>query len=325
MHCPRCDFSVGDDQIECPACGIVFARYEAAQQAAAEYEEQCAEEEWDEELESVHIAEALELMTPPRPLRWVAGLNTVGGVLNLLMAVFLFYLASQESAILLPALINAVTGALHIWLGWAVRRLLAPARIFLIVGAFFGLLAVPIGTLLSILLLVYMFHPGMRVLFSGKTVDRLSAEDVDALHGVHASRTGVWFVRVTVCMFVLAGIGILAAVGFGMASGFRAGLEEARAESELKSIDFAVRDYAVGRNLYPPSQRIPQLARTMQAPLPATDPWGHDYRYERQAAKAFRVGSPGPDGEWKHRHLGHYEKGGDLGDDLIVERGKLLR
>lgn len=320
QDCPRCGFEPGSDLTECPACGIVFERYEAAQRAA---EERAAAAAFAEP-EPLDLTEAIDLLGIPRPLRFLATLNVIGGAISLLIALALLVFALDSPALVVQALINGSIGVLYIWIGHAIRRRSPAVRYFLLVGAFAGLVAIPLGTVMSLLLLSYLFHPGMRILYSDKEPEDLTDEDLDHLRAFHVAPSGLWFVRVTVGSMVLAVVGIVLALGLGGVGAFRAFQDRVQAENDMQAIEVTVRDYATGAQFYPRSQIAPHLARAIHADIPTIDPWGNPYVYQRHEAKAFRVGSAGPDGEWTHGRLSDYREGSAIGDDLVLERGKVL-
>jgi hypothetical protein len=84
-----------------------------------------------------------------------------------------------------------------------------------------------------------------------------------------------------------------------------------------------VRDYSLGRPEFPVTQRISDLARLLDAPIPVLDPWGNPYRYERVGTQ-FHVASAGPDGKWERQSLAAYASEEPTGDDLVLAAGRLL-
>ena len=214
--------------------------------------------------------------------------------------------------------------AFYGWIAYAMRRRIPAVRIVLIVGACIGLLSFPIGTTMSIFLLVYMLKDGMPVLFSPKRAEELTDTEIAWLHEVHEARSGVWFIRVTAAWLIVCALILVAVIGFGGRALVRHEMAKVRAEQDLADIDYAVRDAVVGTHRdYPPSQRIEGVMHSLRIGIPTEDPWGGAYRYAR-TGHSFRVGSAGPDGEWTWRDLGAYDADGKFGDDIIVVRGEVL-
>jgi len=104
-------------------------------------------------------------------------------------------------------------GALYLATGIGLWRLRAWGRYITLVFAFIGLLGIPIGTAISILLLVYLFRPGTKILFSGRSPGELNPEEQEQVR--RASGGTVLLVVVTV---VLGGVGILLAAAIAIPS-----------------------------------------------------------------------------------------------------------
>jgi len=315
MSCPRCGFEIQPERTDCAACGIVFARYDPQR-------EQETVPLLDARREA-QVADAVLLMSPTRPLRWVATLQTISGAIYALLALLMLYIARERSGLFTLVVVYATLAALCVWVSRAIRRL-EPAGLIVLLGmTFLTLLAFPIGTVLALILLVYLFHPGMAVLFSGQDADRLGTTEIGLLHDLHEARAGVWFIRTTVAAIVLTvGVAAIVLVTTGVA-GWSIYGDVVRAQRDMAAIDRAVRAYAMHERAYPPPQPIGDLIRAMDEPLPAADPWGRPYRYERLGS-GFRLGSAGPDGRWSRRSLADYGAGAASGDDIVVEDGEVV-
>jgi hypothetical protein len=83
-----------------------------------------------------------------------------------------------DRTLLLPVgLVLAGLGALQAACGVGLWTLRPYGRILQIVFACIGVLAVPFGTVVAILVLVYLTRPGMKVVFSGKPAEALTADE----------------------------------------------------------------------------------------------------------------------------------------------------
>lgn len=115
---------------------------------------------------------------------------------------------------------RTVVAVAWVWLGlagvdivcgiglWTLRPY---GRTLLEVLSWIGLIAFPIGTLVSILTLVYLRKPGIRLLFSGTPPDRLRPEQVAEVQAAMAGGRGA--VAVTVALVgVLLVLSIIAAI-----------------------------------------------------------------------------------------------------------------
>ena len=105
---------------------------------------------------------------------------------------------------LLAAVLFGGVGVLQLACGIGLWKLKPYGRVLQIVLAVIGLIGIPIGTIISIFILIYMFKPGIRALFSGKAIPELTrAELVDIAALTQGSQA------TTVLVVVLALIGFL--------------------------------------------------------------------------------------------------------------------
>jgi hypothetical protein len=86
-------------------------------------------------------------------------------------------------------------------------------RILQIVIALPGLAGFPVGTLVSVAMLAYLFKQGVRVIFSGKTFEQLSLDEVLALHEIDHGT--VWITAVLSVSVILL---VVVAVAFAVIS-----------------------------------------------------------------------------------------------------------
>ena len=104
-------------------------------------------------------------------------------------------------------------GAAQLACGVGLWRLRPSGRTLALVFAWVGLLGVPLGTLVSALVLYYLFRPGIKVLFSGLSPDSLTDEDRAQVAAVSRHSTAVIVVVIVLIVLCLvAVIGIVAAM-----------------------------------------------------------------------------------------------------------------
>src|SRR5574341_945539 len=104
-----------------------------------------------------------------------------------------------------------VFGLLSIVCGIGLWNLKSYGRTIQLVYSFIGLLGIPIGTVISALILVYLYKPGVKVLFSEIPASQLSAADIAEVTKLSESSGVVVAVIAVVVLFaVVAFIGIIA-------------------------------------------------------------------------------------------------------------------
>ena len=119
-----------------------------------------------------------------------------------------------------------------------------------IVSACFGLIAIPVGTIISIVILVYLNKPGVKLLFSGTPVESMTPDE-QALVAATATSSGAATVIVAAVavLVLIALIGIVAAIAIpGLLRARMAG-NEATAIGQLRAFTSAETSYALGNRM----------------------------------------------------------------------------
>jgi type II secretory pathway pseudopilin PulG len=218
---------------------------------------------------------------------------------------------------------------------WKLKRY---GRTLLMVLSCLGLLAVPIGTIVSILLLIYLTRPGVHVLFSGVDPERLSGDQMAALRDVRKSGLGIAVGVLLVVFGMIGGVGVVAAIAIpNFLSAVQRG-RQMRAAADLQGLGERLEDFARASGSYPASGTMDDLARTLGAgktvTVPTTDPWGHAYLYvawKRSAASvgpdAYLMASAGMDGVWEDTGERGYARGTvtSFNGDIVFSNGQFIR
>ncbi len=138
-----------------------------------------------------------------------------------------------------------VFGALSLTCGIGLWTLKGYGRTIQIVLACIGLLAVPLGTIVSALILYYMWRPGIRALFSGKSAAEFTpVERAEIAAVTQGSGAMTAVIVVFVALGLVAMVGIVAAVAVpGLLRARMAG-NEAAAIGSMRSIVSAEAAYA---------------------------------------------------------------------------------
>jgi type II secretory pathway pseudopilin PulG len=139
----------------------------------------------------------------------------------------------------------AVIGLLSMIAGIGLLGLKSHGRVAQMVLAGIGLLAIPLGTLVSILVLLYFSKPGVRVLFSGRPPAELDPQEVAAVAAVRGqSGPLVAVLAVGVLLCCVAGVGVVAAVAIPSLLRARVAANEAAAIADIRSVLAAESQYA---------------------------------------------------------------------------------
>src|SRR4029077_13552105 len=89
-------------------------------------------------------------------------------------------LLGRQGGSVVPLIIGVLFGAfgaLHARCGIGLWRLKSYGRTIQLVYSWIGVIGFPLGTLISTLILVYLYKPGVKVLFAEKPVSQLTPEE----------------------------------------------------------------------------------------------------------------------------------------------------
>jgi type II secretory pathway pseudopilin PulG len=167
----------------------------------------------------------------------------VGGVIAVVMS---FGNEGPERGILMGAgAFYVLLGLLSIVCGVGLWNLKSYGRTIQLVYSFIGLLGIPLGTIISALILVYLYKPGVKVLFSETPPSQLSAADIAEVAKLSESSTvTVVLVALTVFFLLVAFVGIIAAIAIPSLLRARVSANEAAAIGDLRTVISAELAYA---------------------------------------------------------------------------------
>ncbi len=141
--------------------------------------------------------------------------------------------------------LSAVFGVVSLVCAIGLWNLKSYGRTIQLVLSFLGLLAIPVGTLLSALILVYLYKPGVKVLFSGIPPSRLSAAGIAEVTKLsESSPVTVVLIAFVVLLAAVAVIGIIAAIAIPSFLRARVSANEAVAIGDIRTVISAETAYA---------------------------------------------------------------------------------
>jgi len=238
----------------------------------------------------------------------LAILNFIGGACQLLLGLALLVWTLSSPAIGEARTILGVfglgmiaLGALSTTCGYGLLKVRPYGRTIQLVYSWIGLLGFPVGTVVHALILVYLYRPGIRVLFSRKPLDELSPEEARQLRALGNANAAAVAVGVVAVFFGgVAFTGIVAAIAIpNLLNAIDRGKQK-RTLADIRSIGTAIESYAVDRNAYPVARDLPELATVLEPvyikTLPRKDGWGNPLIYEPRSGTGYEIGSGGKDG-----------------------------
>jgi type II secretory pathway pseudopilin PulG len=192
-------------------------------------------------------------------------LNVVGGVFALAAAAFMAIggLSSMKEGGAVMAVFGAVYGVVGIVqtaTGVGLLGLKPWARSLQIGLAVIGLLGIPCGTIIGILILVYMLKPEVKLLFSGASPQELAPEEREMVERLgQSSGAMVALVAVLVALVGIAVVGIIAAIAIPSLLRARVSANEAATVGDLRTMVSAQAAYASANAGFP--DKLECLAR----------------------------------------------------------------
>ena len=246
----------------------------------------------------------------PGVVTLLAVLNFLGGVLGIGCGL-LFLLGGMGTAPqaqfgwVLPALgvLYAVLGAVQLAAGFGLLGLKPWARTLQIVLAAIMLLGIPCGTVIGILVLIYMLKPEVKLLFSGASPEELDPAELAMVERLgQGSGAMVVLVAVLVIFAGVAGVGIVAAIAIPSLLRARVSANESATIGDLRTVISAEAAYTASNAGFPdsleclaaPTRCIPGYPDS--APIfldtPFANPTRHGYRFRFVAGPAAAEQAP---------------------------------
>jgi type IV pilus assembly protein PilA len=235
MFCASCGKKNSNESSFCFSCGAALTPPRPSSAAA-------------------HAANSIEIETatngrqgPVRPgvVSLLAVLQFIAGGFLALMPATLLTMPQIGLPEVLVAVLLGFLGALQLRCGFGLWNLKRYGRTIQLVFSWIGLIAFPIGTIVSILILVYLYKPGVKILFSEKRGGELTAEEAMHLTTVRQGSSLAVALIVAIVLFVgVAVIGISAAIAVPGLLRARMSGNEAAAIGALRSINAAQTTFA---------------------------------------------------------------------------------
>jgi len=325
MFCAKCGGEVPEGGQFCARCGArVGAPVAQSVPAAAPSSVAIPATVPPAAFPGMPLLSADQVLVRPTGISILAILDYVGGALYSLAGLSLMVFGSmnkeQAAGMMLAGFLLLALGALAIVCGWGLWTLKPWGRTVQLVFSWIGLLGFPLGTIISIIVLMYLYKPQLKLLFSGKTPAELTGEDVAMLSQfVQSGGGGAGLLIAVVGIFVvfIAVIGIVAAIAIpNLLNAIQRGKQK-RTMADMRAIATACEMYAIDNAVYPDAKSMDDLARLVEPTyikqLPRTDAWMNPMRYgawivseDAKGPDAYVVVSGGKDGALEHENLQGY-------------------
>ena len=191
---------------------------------------------------------ALELRRPGL-ITLLACLQFFGAAILLITAVTCIALGLVPSSSLgVPGIAAGIfagtLGVLELACGLGLWKLKPYGRTIQLVFSWIGLIGFPIGTIVSILILLYLKKPGVQILFSGRQAGDLTPEELVQVEALNQGKLVYYLAAAVAVLAVIAIGGIVAAIAVPGLLRSRMSANEAVAIGALRTINFGEAAYA---------------------------------------------------------------------------------
>jgi type II secretory pathway pseudopilin PulG len=247
-----------------------------------------------------------DLMKRPTTISVLAILHFLAAGLYLLGAIgFTFALSTfkesePKAPFMILAAFCAVFMVIHTFTGIGLWKLRPFGRILQIILAILALTAIPIGTIVGIFVLIYMFKPEIKTLFSGKAVNELQPNEITQLSKLQKSGSAAGVVVALVAIFFIgiALIGIIAAIAIPNLLSAIQRSKQKRTMADMRSIAVACEAYGTDNKAYPNvssfEELIPKLEPKYLKTVPRLDAWQNGFKYRAWNNEEDESEGPGP-------------------------------
>jgi type IV pilus assembly protein PilA len=200
----------------------------------------------------------------PGIITLLAVLQLIGAVLLILIALIclgvgLFAETTDAGALLLGGILCGAFGALETVCGFGLWKLKGYGRKIQLVFSWIGLIGFPVGTIISILILVYLYKPGVKILFAGKPSSQFTPEEAAQVAALTQGSIGTMVAVAAIALVAIALIGIIAAIAVPGLLRARMSGNEASSIGFLRAVNNAQDRYAQKCSGYAPD--LPELKR----------------------------------------------------------------
>lgn len=216
-----------------------------------------------------------------------------------LFGLFILQTAGTTGELIIGLLLFAFA-AFALITAYGVYRMSPWGRVLEICCSIMGLLAFPLGTVISALILWYLFKPEALILFGAKPLNQLSEAQQAKFQSFLEDKPnpGCWIAAAVVAVSIGFGTLMVSAIAIpNLLNAIDRGKQK-RAMADLRDIGQALEQYAQDTGSYPDAydmQTIRELLEDRYIQWPTDPAWGHPYQGYAEADQ-YLICSPGKDG-----------------------------
>jgi type II secretory pathway pseudopilin PulG len=312
MFCSNCGTQSPEGSFFCPKCGTSLRRTPPPFPRNTEFA-------------SPKLAH--DLMKRPTVVSVLAVLHFLAAGLYLLgtigfsFALSTFKEAEPKAPFMIIAAFCAVFMMIHTVTGVGLWKMRPFGRTLQIILAILALISIPIGTIIGIMVLIYMYKPEVKTLFSGKAVNELQPNEINQLSKLQTSGSGAGVVVAVVAVFFIgiALIGIIAAIAIPNLLSAVQRSKQKRTMADMRAIAVACEAYGTDNKAYPNvssfEELIPKLEPKYLKNVPRLDAWQNGFKYRAWNEDDETEGS----GPYHYIIISHGKDGREDSEDYTKE------
>ncbi len=308
MFCPKCGTALPSGSVMCRLCRTSTMSGNVPRPAAPG---------------AVTRGAGTALLQRPGLITFLAVLHFLSaGMMALLVILFLVTSGGKSPAAVPAAFVCLVMGGLSFFAGMGLWKLESYGRTLQLVLSCFGLLAFPVGTLVSILILIYLNKPSVQVLFSGKSELELTADDRFALQSLNSGASAIVIVIVVIASIAMTGV--LAAIAVPNLVTAMQRAKQKRTMADMKAIAADIEQYRQANGRLPEGVTVAEIAGAIHTNV-KEDAWGNALRYASDGQN-YWILSAGKDGVLEHTFARDYTQSGttNFDSDIVMQNGEWL-
>ena len=329
MFCSNCGTQSPEGSFFCPKCGTSIRKTPPP---------------FPTNMQPAAFQSSTNLMKRPTVVSLLAILHFIAAGLYLLIALLIplavSYSQEQTKApFMIIAGISAVFMVIHLFTGIGLWKLRPFGRTLQIILAILALISIPIGTIIGICVLIYMYKPEIKTLFSGKSASELQPNEMQQLSKLQTSGSGAGVVVALVAIFFIgiAVMGIVAAIAIPNLVSAIQRAKQKRTMADMRAIGVACEAYGEDNKGYPNvssfEELIPKLQPKYIKNVPRFDGWEHKFRYrawneeedaEGEGPYHYVIISHGKDGQEDSEDYRKQTATSNFNNDIVFSDGIFL-
>ena len=243
----------------------------------------------------------------PIPVMLIALWRVLCGIIPGTLGTIVLFVADDAVGKAIGFFVWGVPGFLLLLTAYGVWERRPWGRILELCWSVLFLILFPIGTVISVITMIYLFKSEVKLLFSGRSLASMSEEERQSIESIRGETPGAgcWIIGAVCCAVAGFIFIIISAIAIpNLLNAIDRGKQK-RTMADLRTLATAIEMYAIDYEHYPNTTDFTvleaELAGTYLTSVPSLDGWQHPFEVYSEA-DTYLLCSPGKDGgkcEWE--------------------------